>query len=343
MPIVAGRAPKARHPQFARLDEDGDRLYRWRGEGFYSVTTQIGGGIPKPYLNAHYAKMAAELAYTELMAHGPHSRSSAIARRLAKAGRAWVEQLQADGLLTSIKLAKLSDRDLGLRWIKGAADRHRDAAAELGIEVHDEAEALVLQHARASVRLYIAGAAIEPWPAHLAGHMKSFTDWLDDWHPEFVATEATVFNRREAYAGTLDAIVLLRVGDLVAAVERNGQPVPLWLASLDPEQLVLVIVDYKSGNRIYPEVAQQLAAYARSEFVAGADGITEYPMPAVVAGAALHLTPTGYRFGLVRIDDEIFDAFRYTREVYRWRKELSRTAFLEDLSPAKPKKEVARP
>jgi hypothetical protein len=134
--------------------------------------------------------------------------------------------------------------------------------------------------------------------------------------------------------------MLLRAGDLVAAIERNGQPIPMWLAAIDPDELVLVIVDYKSGNK-YPEVAQQLAAYARAEFVAGADGVTEHPMPRVVAGAALYLTPKGHRFSLVRIDDEIFDAFRYTRENYRWRKETAKTAFLEDLSPSKPKKEVA--
>jgi hypothetical protein len=37
-----------------------------------------------------------------------------------------------------------------------------------------------------------------------------------------VATEATVFNRPQAYAGTLDAIVRIRAGLLVAAIERNA-------------------------------------------------------------------------------------------------------------------------
>jgi len=328
--------PRDRHPQFASIDEDGDRLYTWRGESFYSVTTQIGGGVPK-YLHPHYAKMAAELAFDELFAHGPNSRASAIANRLTRAGRTWVQERQAAGELKTIKLEKLTDRDLALRWLKGAADRHRDAAAAQGIEVHDEAEALVLQHARAASRLVLAGIDVAPWPDHLGGYQASFLSWLEDWHPEFLATEATVFNRDQAYAGTLDCIVRLRAGDLVDAIEREGpiDPSIAWLLELDPDELVIVIVDYKSGRAVYAEVALQLAAYARGQFIAGADGVTEHPVPPIRLGAVLHLTAKRARFSLVRIDDAMFDAYRYAREIYRWRKQQAATAFLHDLKPAR--------
>jgi hypothetical protein len=61
------------------------------------------------------------------------------------------------------------------------------------------------------------------------GLRDSFRNWIRDWTPTFVATEATVFNRPQAYAGTLDAIVRIRVGDLVFAIERRGQRIPAWL------------------------------------------------------------------------------------------------------------------
>jgi hypothetical protein len=310
-------------PALARSTDDGRRFYDWKGESFWSVTELMGGGIPK-YLHAHYAKMTAELAFEGLIERGPASRAAAIARRFARLGRADVIARQAQGELKSIKLHKLSDRDLALRWLKGAADRHRDAAAAVGTEVHAEAEALVLREA----------GAIGPiaWPEHLTGHERAFRAFLRDFEPEIVATEATVFNRAQAYAGTLDLIVRIRAGRLVEAIERNGQRAPAWLAALDPASKVALLIDIKSG-RILVEVSVQLSAYARGEFIGGADRITEHPVPFVTAGAVLQITATGYTFRLVRIDDVPFNTFLYAREVYRWRHEHSATVLLEDLSP----------
>lgn len=329
-------------PPLARLDDRGDRFYTFGDppESFYSVTTIIGGGIPK-YLVPWAAKSVADLAYGELLAHGPHSRARAIARRWTRAGRDYVATRKAAGELTSVKLEKLDDEELALRWLKGAPDRIRDSAAELGIEVHDEAERLILDQARASARLYINRLELEAWPDHLAGHMASFERFLDDWHPEYLAAEATVLNRLQAYGGTLDAIIRVLAGDLVAAVLRGGAGVPDWLGAFEPDDPVTLIIDYKSGRATYPEVALQLAALARGEFVAAPDGLTELPMPTADAGAVLHLTPKGYRLRLVRIDDQMFDVFRFAREVYRWRKQLASTAFLQDLTPPEATEEVA--
>lgn len=302
------------NPTLARSDDLGRRFYTFGNptEAFWSVTTIISGGVPK-FLHAHYAKMAAELAFEDLLARGPHSRATAVVRRWARAGRAWVEERQAAGELTSIKLAKLSERDLALRWVKGAADRHRDAAAERGSAVHAEAEQLVLHHARAAARLYLDHEFIAAWPEELADYQASFVSWVDDFHPEFLAAEATVFNRSQAYAGTLDAIVRLTLPD---------------------GSTLVVIVDFKTGKAVYPEVALQLAAYARAEFVGAPDGVTELAPEAIDAGAVLHLTPKGYQFRLVRIDQPIFDAFLFAREVYRFVNETSKTVLLQDLTPA---------
>lgn len=301
------------NPVLARADDLGRRFYTWQGEAFWSVTTIISGGVPK-HLQAHYAKLSAELALDAIVERGPTSRSGAIVRRLAARGRRHVTERQAAGELTSIKLSKLTERELALRWIKGAADRHRDAAAERGTAVHDQAEALVLTHARESVRLYVAAAAIAPWPDELAGYEQAFTAFLDDWHPEFLATEFTVFNRAEAYGGTGDAIIRIVLPD--------GRP-------------LVLIVDYKSGKDVYPEVGLQLAPYARGEFIGSPDGVTELPMIPVEAGAVLHLRADGtYRFRLVRIDNAMWDAFRYAREVFRFTNELAGTVFLQDLTPS---------
>lgn len=299
-------------PQLARADDLGRRFYTFGNppEAYWSVTTIINGGVPK-YLGPHYAKLAAELALEAIVERGPHARSAAIVKRLAAKGRAHVAARQANGELKSIKLDRLSDRDLALRWIKGAADRHRDAAAERGTDVHTEAERLVLQHAREASRLVLDHELIQPWPAPLAGYQRSFVEWVDDYQPEFLAAEATVFNGPQAYAGTLDAIVRLHMPD---------------------GSTLVTIVDYKSGRAVYAEVGLQLAAYARAEFVGAPDGVTRLPMVAVQAGAVLHLTPKGYGFRLVRIDEPIYNAFLFAREVFRFTDELAKTVLLQDLT-----------
>jgi hypothetical protein len=304
-------------PALARSDELGRRFYTFGDppESFWSVTTLISGGIPK-FLGPHYAKMAAELAVDAFLERGPYSRPGATLRRLARLERAHILERQARGELKSLKPAKMSDREAALRWIKGAADRHRDAAAERGTAVHDEAEALVLAHAREASRLSLAGVEVAAWPAELAGYQEAFTRWVRDYRPEFLAAEATVFHRAQAYAGTLDAICRLHLPDGSSMV---------------------AIIDYKSGKAVYAEVALQLAAYARAEFIGAPDRVTELPLPQVDAGAVLHLRADGtYQFRLVRIDDAVFSAFLFGREVYRWLNETAKTVLLQDLTPDAP-------
>jgi hypothetical protein len=302
----------------------------------------INGGVPK-YLGPHYAKLAAELAYDALIARGPHSRSSAIVRRLAAAGRADVLERQAHGELKTVKLAKQSDRDLALRWIKGAAARHRDAAAARGTAVHEEAEQVVLEYAREAARLSLVGVPLTPWPETIESYRPGFVDWVNDFRPEFLAAEATVFNRTEAYAGTLDTIIRVRAGDLVDAIRANGgnpaasleaAAVWAWLTGLPADTPVVVLVDFKTGRAVYSEVGLQNSAYARHEFIGHPDRVTELPRIPVDLGAVLHLRADGtYRFHLVRIDDAIYDAFRFAREVFRFTDETARSVFLQDLTP----------
>lgn len=324
-------------PTLARADAEGRRFYEWKGELFWSVTTIISGGVPK-FLERHYAKMSAELALESILTRGPHSRAIAIVNRLAFLGRLDVQDRQARGELTSIKLAKLSKRDLALRWLKGAAERHRDAAAARGIDVHDEAEAHVLRLALDATAELATEAIPTPWPEHLAGYERSFRMFIEDWNPAYLATEATVFNRPQAYAGTLDAIVNIRAGRLIDALMEDGiAAVPPWLASRDPNDVVVLVLDYKAGNQVYAEVAMQDAAYAHGEFIGLKDGFTESPMPWIDGGLVLHLTPRGYHLKLVDIGEHVFDAFKYAREVYRYRMVIAPTVLSRDLAPKREK------
>jgi len=318
----------SRHPVLARADGS-HRFYLWGDppEGYWSVTTVIDGGVPK-YLVPWAAKTVADLVIADLETMRPHSRASTLRRRWMRSGREWVAALQAAGKLTSIKKAeRLDELELVARWLKGQPERIRDTAAELGSDVHSEADTLVRGLALASGDAYAHGLPMPEWPERLRGHMTAFGRFLADCRPTYLATEATVFNRTQAYAGTLDAIIDLPGRMVLAALlaaGTAGDDIPGWLhdaAAVDG--LVTIVVDYKSGRAVYPTVALQLAAYARSEFVGLPDGVTQLPLPRVDLGAVLHLTPTGYALRLVQIDEPVYRAFLHAREVYRFNRELA--------------------
>lgn len=87
------------------------RVYRWRDETFDSVTTIIGGGVPKPALTSWAARSVAEYV--------------------------------ADNLASVTAVAK-DDRAAAIDLMRGSPWRERDAAAAKGSDVHAAAEAHVL-------------------------------------------------------------------------------------------------------------------------------------------------------------------------------------------------------
>lgn len=177
-----------------------------------------------------------------------------------------------------------------VRLLKGAPWEKRDAAGSLGTAVHDAIEALVL------------GQTPPEYPEPVAERMSHFDRFLADYRPEFVASEAAVFNRKYRYAGTLDGIA--RIGG---------------------ETLLL---DVKTSKDVYPEYALQLAAYRFAEFLGLPDG-SEAPVPETDGAAILHITPTDYRLIRIRSDEEVFRYFLYVAQAFRWQRETSKTAVLD--------------
>lgn len=314
-------------PALARLTPDGSRYYTWGEppETYWSVTTIIGGGYPRWALMPWAAKVVAERAYDDLVEkvglEHPRRRGARSIRLWASLARDAILTRQAAGELTSIKLAKLTEQDLALRWLKGEPDRIRDAAGAIGSDVHDAAEAHVLDAVARGLALYREEAdPLADWPTDIKAHGSTFLRFLKEQRPTILFTETSVFNRTESYAGTLDAGMILP-----AMVERFKTA---------PD--AVTIVDYKSGASIHPEVALQLTPYSRAEFAAGADGRTEVELPAFANGAVLHIRPTGYSLRPVAIDDEVWAAFLYVREVYRFATEISRRVLGKALDPLPP-------
>jgi hypothetical protein len=249
------------------------RQYDWRGEAFWSVTTIIGGGVPKPALINWAKKFTAEVAY--------------------------------DHFSTLAEMHASDDRDGAIDWLKNAAFRMRDKAADLGSVVHASCEAVAL------------GKPIPPWPKSAEPRMEGFKSFLIDCAPDFHNVEASVYNRPEHYAGTLDAICTI-----------NGRR---------------YLLDTKTGKGVYPEVGLQLAAYRFAEFIGLPDG-SEAPMPEVDACAVLHLPEAGgYELVDVRADAEIFLAFKFVREVFFWQTQTSKSVILGPLEAMSATAEATRP
>lgn len=185
-------------------------------------------------------------------------------------------------------------------WLKGSPWRESSRKMELGSAVHREAEAVQLGTPRP-----------EP-PLPIAPYVQSFRHFLDDFAPAIEMTEATVYSVTESYAGTLDAIMTI-----------GGRR---------------LLLDFKTGKDIYPDVGLQLAAYAHAESILLDDG-TSHPMLPVDGAAALHLRPfdpalpedRGYSLVPVDISEPVFNAFLYAREVMRWTEDISKRVLSQPL------------
>lgn len=150
-------------------------------------------------------------------------------------------------------------RDMGrepmVQALKSVPWEARDKAAIRGTDVHAIAERVVY------------GEDVEV-PAHLAGHVKGYVDFLDRFGVEPVLTERSVAHRGLWYAGRFDLIAD------IAGVR--------WM------------LDNKTSTNVYGETALQLAAYAGAEFyVNDDDPDTEHPLPAVERHGVLHVTEYG--------------------------------------------------
>ena len=305
-------------PALAFTSEEGQRTYGWDypwpdfvagppRDKFYSVTTLLDAGLPK-WLMTHYAKMSSELAFFDLVVHN-RRQARTMLREWARLGREWIGEIQAEGGLTSVDRAgDMTDEEAALRYLKGAAPRHRDFAADRGTAVHDAAEKLVLKEIADLITADMdpeGRLVIERLPEYdplIAPRMGQFQRWVNDFNPSFFYTEASVFSRL-GYAGTSDAGVIIHNG---------GRP---WR----------VCLDYKSSEKgLYPEVAIQTEAYKRADWIGLPDG-TAQPMPVLDRAAVLRVTDTDYEFRWlnivdgVDIGDDVFRLFLNICEVGRFR------------------------
>lgn len=201
-----------------------------------------------------------------------------------------------------LALARTGQKKAAVDLIKGAPWRERDDASDIGTAVH------------AAVEAYTLDRPMPAFPEAIAGHMVQFQRFLEAFQPKFEMAEATVYHRGHKWAGTTDGVCVFGAA-------------PKGLERLIGKR---TIIDYKTSNEgrqghgIYPEVGLQLSAYAHGEFVGLIDG-TEAPMPEIEEGAAVWLRSDKWALVPVRVDDLVYQSFRYVIEAFRFQQDIAPT------------------
>lgn len=238
-------------------------------ERFVSVTTAL-SILDKPGLPPWYGKHAAICAVENL-------------QRMNAATRVPF----CDGNLSGECLTCLMCL---MREIRTAAERERDAAADLGKRFHNVAEQRAL-----TGRWISFDPDLEPF-------VQQLDRFIAIHKVRFEAAEVTVLNRRWKYAGTLDVNLVCgwmppKHRDLIG-VPLNG--------------------DYKTGKSVYAHAGPQLAGYGNAEVAMLPDGM-EWPMPTASKEWALSIQvrPDNFWVRPCPVTPKAFAKFR--RVLATWR------------------------
>lgn len=236
----------------------------------------------------------------------------------------WAAKQVAEFAVDRSKTWFTMNRDEAVDWLKREPLRFTNERAGFGTAVHAAAEAY-------AIKKPIRGDFDEE-ERKAIGH---FMAWLNLWGVEFLAVEASVYNRTQKYAGTLDAIIRVQLSRLQ---ELYGPALIPW----EPRPgngYVDLLVDYKTGGDVdegkgvYPEAALQLAAYGNAEFMGMPNG-TEAPLPTLDGALVLQVQAAGWRAVPANaLDPKVFKSFLFTREVFRWLEETSKEVLGTPLLP----------
>ncbi len=130
--------------------------------------------------------------------------------------------------------------------------------------------------------------------------------FLDDHVGRVIRSEVTFVNLTYRYAGTCDLVAKLKDG-------------------------AIAVIDWKSGKRLYPEVALQLSAYGHAEFAVNPDG-SRFNLAPITTAVGVHLDGEGGYTALpVDLTDQLFKTFIALRTVQKYRDTLEDSVLGEPL------------
>lgn len=244
--------------------------------------------------------------------------------------KAWAAKVVAEFAFDRQPTWMTMTRDEAVGWLKSEPLRFTGQRADFGSAIHRATEDYVLGRP-----MRREGFVEEERKA-----MGYFLQFVEALKPRYLLTEASVYNRKHKYAGTLDAVVEIPYGLLLELAHGNPNLVP-WEPRGDRDVVTLLLDtktggDVAEGKGVYPEVALQIAAYGHAEFVGAVNG-QELPLPTLDGAAVLHVNATGWRLVPVRFSsdpkDEVFRSFLFVREVFRFQEVIAKEVLGTPLEP----------
>lgn len=172
-------------------------------------------------------------------------------------------------------------------FLKRSPDRNTRKAADQGTAAHGIFEALLL------------GKALGPLTEDMEVFARQFEDLLRVVEPTTLRTEDTVWSEAHGYAGSFDA--LLDVGGTRCWVDNKTT---------------------RSG--VHAEVALQLAAYRKADYLLDGDTGEQLRQPEADHGLVFHVRPDGWAVYEVPIGDEVFAYFLSLRHIFNWDAQVSK-------------------
>lgn len=265
-------------------------------ERMWSVTTLI-GALDKPAL-VHWAAIE-------------------TAKAAIDSEKAWRSRLENEG------------RDAAIDYLKGARFRRprgQRSAADLGKAVHAACE---------HKAIYGAFRPEDAADDEMRPMLTQFDRFLDEWQPEYIAAEVTVFSPTFGYAGTCDGFFRLQGTPLIFDYKTSRET-------------------YDSRDQLkgpYPEVGLQLAGYRYAELAAvwrarqtevykrryyllsDTERALGVPVPEVDGGVVVYLTPEHYAVHPIRCDESVYEQFLYVIEAARFAFETAKTVIGAPMIP----------
>ncbi len=205
-----------------------------------------------------------------------------------------------------------SDPQAAIELIRGARFRRGGSAMARGSDVHAWIEARIK-----SAPLPAVDESLRPW-------IENVDRFLDAFQPEFELAEAPIFSLQYRYAGTMDAIA--RIGDQLLILDYKTHDKPPNARSRPPyDSTALQLAAYRHADVVSIQPAPTHQYGGRRYYIWSPDD-EHVPMPQVDGAAAVTIGPTPGDVELVpvRTDEQVWHAFLYAREVFRWTATLAR-------------------
>lgn len=215
-----------------------------------------------------------------------------VLKQLDKSGPFWAaaSRIVAEKAVVDFDtLATIRERDgviPATEWLASSTRQKQKTAMDLGVRIH---------------KLIEQGAQSEDWTPDAQPYMARYMDFLLKRNPHLEYIEFMVYSETGRYGGTGDAIWMM-----------GGQR---WL------------IDYKTSDKPigmgvtqfpYPDVALQLAALARADFIGYPGDARRHPIPEIDKYGVVAITPTECRLIEYDVTPWDYEAFMHLRGIHEW-------------------------